>query len=95
MTLPTLTLSMKLPNPDWEPKYATDSAVPTSRVAVNMDDYYGTYEVEVEVVQLNLNSGGMRVRFEWPSKRYKSGYEVKSVDVPIDAFFEQYNIVEK
>jgi hypothetical protein len=95
MSLPTLRLSMKLTNPNWVPQYATSSEVPTSRIAINMDDYYGTYEVEVEVVQLNLNSGGMRVRFEWPNKRYKSGYEVRSVDVPIDAFFERYQIVEK
>jgi hypothetical protein len=85
--LPTLTLKLRETNPDWVAKF-----VEGSNLAVNMDEYQKDYEIEVEVVQLNLNSGGMRVRYQWPSKRSKSGWQTCSRDVSIDAFFEQYTI---
>lgn len=90
MTLPTLRLTLRLPDPDWKPIFADHSPR-----AINANEYDKDYEVEVEVVQLNLNSGGMRVRFPWPSKRVKKGYEIRSQDVSIDKFFERYSLVDK
>jgi hypothetical protein len=60
-----------------------------------MDEYQKDYEIEVEVVQLNLNSGGMRVRYQWPSKTTKSGFETVSRDIPISHFFDKYQITPK
>ena len=86
--LPKLKLTFKLPVPGWEPVYVDNKAI-------NMDSYAKDYEVEVEVVQLNLNSGGMRVRFSWPDKYGKNGMRVHTTDVPIADFFKQYDIVSK
>ena len=47
---------------------------------------------EVEVLQLNLNSGGMRVRF---MDRFAGKDKVVTQDIPIKEFFEQYSITEK
>jgi hypothetical protein len=63
--------------------------------AINADEYSKDYEIVVEVVQLNLNSGGMRVRYQWPSKHTKRGWETVSRDVSIEHFFKQYAISEK
>lgn len=90
MSLPKLTLTLRLPDPNYKPVFADHSPR-----AINADEYSKDYEVEVEVVQLNLNSGGMRVRFPWPNKHRKSGMEVCSQDVSIDKFFDKFNIVEK
>lgn len=88
--LPTLKLELLLDDPNYVPVYADGDVKP-----INYDDYRKKFEVEVEVVQLNLNTGGMRVRFEWPSKYTKKGYEIRSVDVSIDEFFKHYTIDEK
>ena len=90
MSLPTIRITLQLPNPNFEPKYD-----PSQGGAVNMDEYYVNAEVEVEVVQLNLNEASMRVRYEWPNKRRKNGVELCTRDVGIDAFFNAYSIVEK
>lgn len=45
---------------------------------------------EVEVVQLNLNSGGMRVRFN--DITYQGETKVMTQDISINAFFAQYAI---
>jgi len=47
---------------------------------------------QVEVVQLNLNSGGMRVRF---NDSYLGKVKVVTQDIDINVFFEQYQIVKK
>ena len=88
-TLPTLTLTLRETNPDFVPIFEDGN-----NRAVNMDEYQKDYEIEVEVVQLNLNSGGMRVRYEWPSKHTKRGFETVSRDVSIKEFFKQYEIKE-
>ena len=90
MTLPKLTLTLRETDPNFVARFE-----PGNNRAVNMDEYQKDYEIEVEVVQLNLNSQGMRVRYQWPNKHKKSGFEMVSRDVPIDAFFEQYKISEK
>ena len=90
MNLPKLTLTLRERNPNFKARF-----VPGNNTAVNMDEYQKDYEIEVEVVQLNLNSQGMRIRYPWPNKHKKSGFEMVSRDVPIDAFFEQYKILEK
>ena len=46
----------------------------------------------VEVVQLNLNSGGMRVRFQ---DSYQGKAKTVTQDVGIAAFFAAYAIVPK
>ena len=91
MSLPKLTLTLKLNDPAWEAELSsTDSG---AQVAVNMDSYYKDFDVEVEVVQLNLNTGGMRVRFPWPSKHAKNGVRIISCDVSIDHFYKSFAIV--
>ena len=90
MSLPKLTLTLRLPDPNYKPIFADHSPR-----AINADEYDKDYEVEVEVVQLNLNSGGMRVRFPWPTKRVKKGYEIRSQDVSIEHFYKQFDIVAK
>ena len=87
--LPKLTLTLREFDPDWEAVFE-----PGNNCAINTDTMQKDYEIEVEVVQLNLNSGGMRVRYEWPHKRTKKGYEVRSRDVSIEHFFKQYEIKE-
>jgi hypothetical protein len=49
----------------------------------------------VEVVQLNLNTGGMRVRWNEPDAYSKKGYRVESQDVSIQYFYDQYQITPK
>jgi hypothetical protein len=87
---PTLTLTLRETNPDFVPRFVEDN-----NCAVNMDESQADYEIEVEIVQLNLNSGGMRVRYQWPSKHTKSGFETRSRDVSINEFFKHYEIKEK
>ena len=92
MDLPKLTLVLHETNPDWEPLCRAGESRP-----YNMDEYQDYYEIEVEVVVLNLNSGTMRVRYEWPDKRdknVKSGVTVRSRDVSIEHFFALYEINE-
>jgi hypothetical protein len=47
---------------------------------------------EVEVLQLNLNSGGMRVRF---TDMYDGKTKKVTQDVPISDFYAQFEIVAK
>lgn len=88
--LPKLTLTLALPDPEWKAVFTNGTPH-----AINSDSYLKKYEVEVEVVQLNINSGGMRVRFPWPSKRNKKGFEMLTQDVSIEYFYTQYEIVKK
>lgn len=90
MSLPKLTLTLRETNPDYVPVFEDHSPR-----AINFDEYQKDYEIEVEVVQLNLNSGGMRVRYEWPDKRSKKGYSVQSRDVSISHFYKEFDIVAK
>ena len=87
MSLPTITMTLNLRDPNWKPVYSPDG-----NTVINMDDYQKDFKVEVEVVQLNLNSGGMRIRYEWPSVRHKKGFEVCSQDVSIEHFYKHYQI---
>jgi hypothetical protein len=86
-SLPKLTLTLRETDPDWEAVFE-----PGNNCAINMDSYQKDYEIEVEIVQLNLNSGGMRVRYEWPDKHSKKGFSVQSRDVSINEFFKPYEI---
>lgn len=88
--LPKLTVTLRERNPNYAPIFEDGSPR-----AINMHEYDADYEIEVEVVQLNLNTGGMRVRYEWPSKRTKKGFEVVSRDIPITHFYNHYAIVAK
>ena len=89
MSLPKLTLTLRETNPDYVAMYHENETRP-----YNMVDYQKDYEIEVEVVQLNLNSGGMRVRYEWPSKHTKRGFEIVSRDVSLELFYQRYEIKE-
>jgi hypothetical protein len=53
-------------------------------------DFQVFEEREVEVVQLNLNSSGMRVRFT--DTTYQGETKIMTQDISIDAFFAQYAI---
>lgn len=88
--LPKLTLRLRERDPEWKAIF-----VEGNNRAINMDTYQKEYDIEVEVVQLNLNTGGMRVRYPWPSDRVKKGFEIRSVDVPLSSFFEHYKIEAK
>lgn len=90
MSLPKVTVKLVERNPNFVARF-----VEGNNHAVNMDEYQAEYEIEVEIVQLNLNTGGMRVRYEWPNNHRKSGVEVVSRDIPISHFYDKYNIVEK
>lgn len=90
MSLPTLTLTLRLPDPEW-----TAIFVEGNNTAINADTYAKDFDVEVEVVQLNINAGTMRVRYPWPNKHRKSGMEVCSQDVSINRFFDKFEIKEK
>lgn len=89
MSLPKFTMTLREMDPTWVPKFSKGS-----NTATNHADLYKMYEIEVEVVQLNLNTGGMRIRYEWPSKHTKKGFEVQSRDVSIEEFYKRYSIVE-
>lgn len=88
--LPTFTMTLRETNPDYEPIFVEGFTGP-----INRDEYQKDYEIEVEVVQLNLNTGGMRIRYEWPCKHTKRGFRIESRDVSIDEFYKRYAIVEK
>ena len=88
--LPKVTVTLRLPDPNFVARF-----VEGSNTAVNMDEYYTMQTLEVEIVQLNLNTGGMRVRYTRPSERTKSGVEVESRDIPIQHFYDAYDIVKK
>lgn len=90
MALPRLTLRLRLIDPSWKAVFGDGSPR-----AINADSMYKDFDVEVEVVQLNLNSGGMRVRYEWPNKHRKSGMEICTQDVSIAGFFDKYELREK
>lgn len=90
MSLPKITVTMREIDPTWKPIYGDGSPK-----AINADTMYKDYDLEVEIVQLNLNTGGMRVRYEWPSKHTKRGYEIRSRDISIEHFYKHYEIREK
>jgi hypothetical protein len=88
--LPTLTLKVTVRNPEWVAQYDKPN-----RTAVNMDQYYIKDDRECEVLQLNLNAGTMRVRYQNPSKTAKKGFTIDTVDVSIAPFLEQYSITKR
>jgi len=90
MTLPVITVTLRRRNPNWKPIF-----VDGSPRAVNMDDYAMEIPTEVEVVQLNLNTNGMRVRWSEPDPESKKGYTVESRDISIEHFYKHYDIVMK
>jgi len=76
MNLPKLKIWLELPNPDY--KLHSD------------DPYYGVYEVDCEVIQLNLSSGTMRVRYFWWNANGKMA--PRCSDYSNEPFFKQYTI---
>lgn len=79
MSLPVILAPVRRRNPAW--------------VRGGDQEYYIEIETEVEVVQLNLNTGGMRVRWEEPNAEKKKGFEVMSTDIDISHFYKHYSIV--
>lgn len=90
MSLPKITVTLREFDPTWKAVFGDHSPR-----AINTDTMMKDYEIEVEIVQLNLNSGGMRVRYEWPCKQTKSGFKMQSRDISIDHFYKHYEIVKK
>jgi hypothetical protein len=80
MTLPVIRAKVRVYNPDYDNKIAGS-------------EFQIYEEREVEVVQLNLNSGGMRVRF-MDQGPFDKKPKVVSVDISIDTFFTQYAIIK-
>lgn len=87
-TLPTLTLKVTVRNLNWVVDQGPDG------IATNMDQYYIREDRECEVLQLNLNAGTMRVRYQSPSKT-KKGFTIETVDVSIEPFLAQYSITKR
>jgi hypothetical protein len=87
-TLPTLTLKVSVRNPEWVAVNGDNGT------AMNMNQYYIKQDRECEVLQLNLNAGTMRVRYQSPSKT-KKGFTIETVDVSIAPFLEQYSITKR
>lgn len=79
MSLPTVIATVRVYNQNY------DNTDPTSSFQISE-------EREVEVVQLNLNSGGMRVRF---ADSYQGKNKIVTQDIPATEFFDQYDIVAK
>jgi hypothetical protein len=74
--LPTILATVRVYNQNYTP--------------MNGQDFQISEERTVEVLQLNLNSSGMRVRF---NDSYQGKTKVVTQDIGIDAFFAQYAIV--
>lgn len=87
--LPQIRMTLRLIDPEWKGIF-----VEGQNGAINADTMYKEFDMMVEIVQLNLNSGGMRIRYEWPSKHTKRGWETCSQDVSIDHFFKHFHIAE-
>ena len=96
MNLPTVIIPVRRRNPDFVAKYEpqTKDGI-TYMMCVNSEERYVLQDTEVEIVQLNLNTAGMRVRYVEENLEMKKGYEVMSLDVSIQHFFDKYDIVEK
>ena len=80
MTLPVIRAKVRVYNPDYDNKIVGS-------------EFQIYEEREVEVLQLNLNSGGMRVRF-MDQGPFDKKPKVVSVDISIDTFFTQYAITK-
>jgi hypothetical protein len=89
MSLPKLKVKLMLRDPSWTPIFEDGNPW-----AVNKDSYLIEQEREVEVVQLNLNTGGMRIRWNEPDATKKKGYVVESCDISIDHFYKHYHIIQ-
>ena len=87
-TLPLVKIQTKETNPDYVPRYQDGDVKP-----VNYHEYQMDIEIMAEVLQLNLTTGGMRVRYKWP-ERGRAKMKTVTKDVPISFFFNQYSIVE-
>ena len=88
MSLPKITVKLMETNPEWVGEYDENGK------CTNFDNYQKEYDIEVEIVQLNLNTGGMRVRYPWIDKHATKGVSMRSRDIGIDAFFAKYSITE-
>lgn len=71
---PKVMMEVRVPNPDRE----ADPAV----------NYYMPVTVEAEVLTIHLNTGMMRVRYQWDGK-------TESGNFSNEPFFEQYSIRKK
>lgn len=80
MSLPTIVAPVSRFNPKFVRGGSEPAYIPTPTI--------------VEVVQLNLNTGGMRVRWNEPDNECKKGYRVESCDISIEHFYKHYSIVE-
>lgn len=79
MSLPVVEATVRVYNPNY------DSTDPASHFQVFARQ-------DVEVVQLNLNSGSMRVRF---NDTCQGRIKIVTQDVPIADFYARYEIVPK
>jgi len=78
MSLPQIVAPVSRRNPKWVRGGTEQLFIPTPTI--------------VEVVQLNLNTGGMRVRWNEPDPTKKKGFTVQSEDISIEHFYKQYSI---
>ena len=81
MSLPVIRATVRVYNPGY------DREIAGSQFQIDQ-------EREVEVVQLNLNSGGMRVRFKDQGPFDKKPKTV-SQDISINNFYKFYDIVAR
>lgn len=85
-SLPKVMLTLNLYRPDWRPIYGNDD------LCINFDEAKADFQVECEVLSLNLNAGSMRVRYRWPKPFDGAKPQIQTDDVPITQFFNQYQI---
>lgn len=78
MSLPVIMAPVRRLNPEW--------------VRGGDMECFIDIETQVEVVQLNLNTGGMRVRWNEVDPTAKKGFRVESQDIDIQHFYKHYSI---
>lgn len=88
---------VKVPLKQLDPAWVGDYGPSGKEQCRNMDARYLPEELlDAEVLTLNLSTGKMRVRFLKPQYCHhsKSGFQALSIDVSIEHFFRQYNVVK-
>lgn len=89
--LPIVKVPYKLQNPTWEPQYGGDGR------CTNMEGFYlPEAMLDAEVLTINLNASGMRVRLveKMVSRSHPKG-QVITFDTDIKYFNELFEIKER
>ena len=80
MNLPRIEAPIRRPNPAWTKD--------------NGEEYYITIPTWIEILQLNLSTDGMRVRYIDADPTRPGKERVCTTDISIEYFFKDYSIVK-